>query len=86
MITAPKAGRVSVSITLPGNRKTGAGPFTTILTGDKRVKRPGRVRLKLKATPAGERVLAKQARAHEGRRGLLPAQGQLELLMRSARL
>ena len=53
VITAPKAGRISASITLPGNRKTGAGPFTTILTGDMRVKRPGRVRLKLKATAGG---------------------------------
>jgi hypothetical protein len=87
VITAPKAGRISASITLPGNRKTGAGPFTTILTGDVRVKRPGRVRLKLKATPAGERVLAKKRRVRtKAVLAYFPRQAQLELLMRSARL
>ncbi len=76
LISAPKAGRVSAQVTLPGNRRTGAGPFTTILTGEMRVKRAGRVRLRLNATPAGERALAQaQARADEGGRRLLPAQG-----------
>ena len=87
LITAPKAGRVSVSITLPANRKTGAGPFTTILTGEMRVKRPGRVRLRLKATPAGERVLAKRRRLRtKAVVAYFPRKAQLELLMRSARL
>ena len=87
LITAPKAGRLSISITLPANRKTGAGPFTTILTVDKRVKRPGRVRLRLKATPAGERVLAKRKRVRtKAVVAYFPRKAQLELLMRSARL
>jgi len=87
VITAPRAGRISASITLPGNRKTGAGPFTTILTGDMRVKRAGRVRLKLKATPAGERVLAKKRRVRtKAVLAYFPRKAQLELLMRSARL
>ena len=41
LISAPKAGMVSASVTLPGDAKSGAGPFTTILTGQKRVKRAG---------------------------------------------
>ena len=44
-----KGGRVSASVTLPANRRTGAGPFTTILTGDMRVRRAGRVRLAARA-------------------------------------
>lgn len=87
VINAPKAGRVSASITLPANRKTGAGPFTTILTGEMRVKRAGRVRLKLKATPAGERVLGKRKRLRtKAVLAYFPRKAQLELLMRSARL
>jgi hypothetical protein len=87
VITAPKAGRISASITLPANRRTGAGPFTTILTGDMRVKRAGRVRLKLKATPTGERVLAKKRRVRtKAVLAYFPRKAQLELLMRSARL
>ena len=86
LITAPKKGRLSISITLPANRK-GEGPFTTILTGDMRVKRPGRVRMRLKATPAGERVLAKRKRVRtKAVVAYFPRQSQLELLMRSARL
>jgi hypothetical protein len=87
LLTAPKKGRLSISITLPANRRTGEGPFTTILTGDMRVKRPGRVRLKLKATPAGERVLAKHKRVRtKAVVAYFPRKAQLELLMRSARL
>jgi hypothetical protein len=86
LVTAPKRGRLSISITLPANRK-GEGPFTTILTGEKRVKRPGRVRLQLKATPAGERVLAKRKRVRtKAVVAYFPRRAQLELLMRSARL
>ncbi len=52
-----------------------------------RVKRPGRVRLRLKATPAGERVLAKRKRVRtKAVVAYFPRQAQLELLMRSARL
>ena len=41
----PRAGRVTAAVTLPAVRRTGAGPFQTILTGDKLVRRAGRVRL-----------------------------------------
>jgi hypothetical protein len=86
LLRVPRGGRVSASVTLPGNRKTGAGPFTTILTGEMRVRRAGRVRLSLAPTPAGERVFSK-------RRGVrtkvvvayFPRKKSLELLMRSAR-
>jgi hypothetical protein len=86
LISAPKAGMVSASVTLPGSQKTGAGPFTTILTGQKRVKRPGRVRLTLSSTPAGSRVLAR--RAHVRTKVVVayfPRRSTLSLLMRSAR-
>jgi hypothetical protein len=86
LISAPRAGMVSASVTLPGNAKTGAGPFTTILTGQTRVKRPGRVRLKLSSTPAGARVLAR--RKHVRTKVVVayfPRKSTLALLMRSAR-
>jgi hypothetical protein len=87
LLRVPRAGRVSAAITLPANRRTGAGPFTTILTGDRRVRRPGRVRLRLAATPTGARVIRRD-------RGLrtkvvvahFPRRAPLQLLMRSARL
>ncbi len=62
LLRVPKAGRVSASVTLPANRRTGAGPFQTILTGDMRVRRAGRVRLRLAATPPGARVLSRPRR------------------------
>jgi hypothetical protein len=86
LISAPKAGMVSASVTLPGNARTGAGPFRTILTGSKRVKRPGRVRLTLSSTPAGSRVLAR--RKHVRTKVVVayfPRKSTLSLLMRSAR-
>lgn len=87
LVTAPKAGRVAASITLPADRRTGAGPFTTILTGEARVRRPGRVRLKLKPTPAGERLLAARKRVRtKAVVAYFPRRAPLELLMRSARL
>jgi hypothetical protein len=85
LISAPKAGMVSASVTLP-NQRTGAGPFTTILTGSKRVKRPGRVRLTLSSTPVGSRVLAR--RKHVRTKVVVayfPKKSTLSLLMRSAR-
>jgi hypothetical protein len=86
LISAPKAGRVSAQVTLPGNRRTGAGPFTTILTGEMRVKRAGRVRLRLEATPAGERVLAKRKRVRtKVVVAYFPRKSTLSLLMHSAR-
>ena len=86
LISAPKAGMVSASVTLPGNAKTGAGPFTTILTGSKRVKHAGLVRLRLASTPAGARVLAR--RKHVRTKVVVayfPRKSTLSLLMRSAR-
>jgi hypothetical protein len=86
LISAPKAGMVSASVTLPGNAKTGAGPFTTILTGAKRVKHSGLVRLHLTSTPAGMRVLAR--RKHVRTKVVVayfPRHSTLSLLMRSAR-
>jgi hypothetical protein len=86
LISAPTAGRVSASVTLPGNAKTGAGPFTTILTGAKRVKHAGLVRVRLSATPAGTRVLAR--RRHVRTKVVVayfPRRSTLSLLMRSAR-
>jgi hypothetical protein len=88
LLRVPSAGRVSASVTLPTNRRTGAGPFLTTLTGDMRIKRPGRVRLRLDATPAGARVLKR----HKSVRtkvvvALFPRhRGSLQLRMRSARL
>ncbi len=86
LISAPKAGMISASVTLPGNAKSGAGPFTTILTGSKSVKRAGRVRLTLNSTPAGTRVLSR--RKHFRTKVVVayfPKQSTLSLLMRSAR-
>ena len=86
-LRVPRAGSVSAAITLPAVRKTGAGPFLTILTGDVRVKHAGRVRLKLSATPPGERVLARRGRLRtKVVVSLLPEDGPLKVLMRSARL
>ena len=76
LLRVPKAGRVSAAVTLPANRRTGAGPFQTILTGDKRVRRAGRVRLRLAATPRRRpRPGPAPAGAHEGGRGVLPPPG-----------
>jgi hypothetical protein len=86
LIRVPKPGRVSASITLPDQR-TGAGPFTTMFTGDMRVRRAGRVRLRLKATTTGERVLEKRRRVRtKAVVAYFPRRAPLELLMRSARL
>ena len=87
LLTVPKAGRVSASVTLPTDRRTGAGPFLTILTGDMRVKRAGRVRLRLSATPPGERFLARRKRVRtKVVVAYFPRKASLELLMRSAKL
>jgi hypothetical protein len=86
LISAPESGRVSAQVTLPGNRRTGAGPFTTILTGEMHIKRPGRVRLRLDATPAGARVLAQRKRVRtKVVVAYFPRKSTLALLMRSAR-
>ncbi len=83
LLTVPKAGRVNVSVTLPANRRTGAGPFTTILTGEGRARRAGRVRVRLTSTGAaklGKHPRTKVVVAY------FPRRSTLELLMRSARL
>ena len=87
LLRVPKAGRLSAAITLPANRRTGAGPFLTILAGDMRVKRPGRVRLRLASTPPGARVLSRRKRLRtKVVASFLPRNGSLKVRMRSARL
>ena len=87
LVRVPRAGRLSAAITLPASRRTGAGPFTTILAGDKRVRRTGRVRLRLAATPAGTRALDKRGRLRtKVVVSLVPRRTNLTVLMRSARL
>ena len=86
-LRVPKAGRLSAAITRPGDRLTGAGPFLTILTGDMRVRRAGRVRLRLDPTAPGARLLARRRRVRaKVVVSLLPREGSLKVLMRSARL
>ena len=87
LLRVPRAGRLSAAITRPGDRLTGAGPFLTILTGDMRVKRAGRVRLRLNSTAPGARLLARRRRVRtKVVVSLLPRKGSLKVLMRSARL
>ena len=87
LLRVPKAGRVSAAVTLPAKRSTGAGPFQTILTGDMRVRRAGRVRLRLAATPRGVRVLERRRRVRaKVVVAYFPRRATLTLLMRSARL
>jgi hypothetical protein len=87
LVRVPRPGSLGASITLPAVRRTGAGPFTTILTGDKRVRRAGRVRLRLAATPAGSRALGRRGRLRtKVVVSLVPRRTSLTLLMRSARL
>jgi hypothetical protein len=87
LLRVPKRGRLSAAITLPANRRTGAGPFLTILAGDMRVKRPGRVRLRLSSTPPGARVLSRRKRVRtKVVASFLPRNGSLKVRMRSARL
>ena len=78
---------MSAAVTLPAKRSTGAGPFQTLLTGDMRVRRAGRVRLRLAATPHGARVLERRRRVRaKVVVAYFPRRGSLTLLMRSARL
>jgi hypothetical protein len=87
LLRVPRAGRVSASITLPANQRTGAGPFRTILTGDTRVRRAGRVKLRMAATPPGARVLGRDPRLRtKVVVAFFPRRAPLTLLMRSARL
>jgi hypothetical protein len=78
-----------VAVTLPAVRRTGAGPFLTILTGDMRVRRAGRVRVRLEPTPAGARMLARHGRRLRTKvvAALVPRDGgALKVVMRSGRL
>jgi hypothetical protein len=87
LLRVPRAGQLNAAVTLPANRRTGAGPFLTILTGDMHVRRPGRVRLRLASTPPGARVLARRKRLRtKVVASLLPRRGSLKVRMRSARL
>ena len=87
LLRVPKGGRLSAAVTRPADRATGAGPFLTILTGDMRVKRAGRVRLRVDSTTPGARVLARRPRLRtKVVVSLLPRTGPLKVLMRSARL
>ncbi len=88
LLRVPKRGRLRAGVTLPANRRTGAGPFLTILTGDLRVKRAGRVRVRLASTPPGARVLSgrKSVRTKVVASFLPRRDGRLKVLMRSARL
>lgn len=87
LLRVPKRGRLRAGVTLPANRRTGAGPFLTILTGDLRVKRAGRVRLRLASTPPGARFLSRRTSVRtKVVSSLVRRDGQLSILMRSARL
>jgi hypothetical protein len=87
LLRVPKPGHLGAAITLPEDRLTGAGPFLTILAGDMRVTRPGRVRLRLASTPPGARLLARRERVRtKVVASLLPRSGPLKVRMRSARL
>jgi hypothetical protein len=87
LLRVPTPGRLGAAVTLPEDRRTGAGPFLTILTGDMRVKRPGRVRLRLATTPPGARLLERRGRVRtKVVASLLPRDGPLKVRMRSARL
>jgi hypothetical protein len=86
LLRVPRAGRVNVSVTLPANRR-GEGPFTTILTGEMRIRRAGRVRVKLDSTVAGVRAMGKRKRMRtKVVVAYFPRRTTLELLMHSARL
>jgi hypothetical protein len=87
LLRLPQAGRVSAAVTVPASRRTGAGPFRTILTGDMRARRAGRVRLRLAATPPGARILDRSRRLRtKVVVAYFPRRASLTVLMRSARL
>jgi hypothetical protein len=87
LLRVPRKGSLSAAITLPADRFTGAGPFLTILTGDMRVKRPGRVRLRMDSTTPGTRILSRRPKLRtKVVASLLPRNRQLKVLMRSAKL
>jgi hypothetical protein len=87
VIRVPRPGMLHVAITKPAVGATGAGPFRTMLIGDKRVRRAGRVRLRLTATPDGRRALDRRRRLRtKVVASLVPRRANLKVLMRSARV
>ena len=87
LVRVPRRGRLGAAVTLPAVRRTGAGPFTTILTGHRRVRRSGLVRLRLAPTPAGSRALTRRGRLRTKIVvSLVPRRSTPAFLMRSARL
>jgi hypothetical protein len=85
-LRVPRPGRVRVAVTLPSVRRTGAGPFLTVLVGDMRARRAGRVRVRLTPTPAGARVLAHHGRLRTKVVASLQPRGggSIAVVMRSA--
>jgi hypothetical protein len=87
LLRVPRAGQLRAAITLPADRRTGAGPFLTILTGEVRARRAGRVRVRLDPTEPGARLLARRPRVRtKVVVSLLSRDRPLKVLMRSARL
>ena len=87
LLRVPRAGRVRAAITLPSVRKTGAGPFITILTGDVRARRAGRVRMRLDPTTPGARLLDRRPKLRtKVVVSLSSRSAPLKVLMRSAKL
>ncbi|MFA9272679.1 MAG: hypothetical protein ACEQSX_18405, partial [Baekduiaceae bacterium] len=87
LVRVPSAGRLRAAITLPVNQRTGAGPFLTVLTGETRLKRPGRIWLHLGSTPRGARELARRGTTRtKAVLSLRPMRARQKVLMRSVRL
>ncbi len=87
LVRVPTAGRLSAAITLPANQRTGAGPFLTVLTGETRLKRPGRIWLSVRSTPRGARELARRGTTRtKVVVSLRPMGARQKVLMRSVRL
>lgn len=87
LVRVPRAGRLSAAITLPADPRTGAGPFLTVLTGEMRLKRPGRIWLSLGSTPRGARELARRGTTRtKVVVSLRPVGARPKVLMRSVRL
>jgi hypothetical protein len=87
LLRVPRAGRVRAAVTLPAARRTGAGPFLTILTGDVRARHAGRLRLRLDPTTPGARLLDRRPELRtKVVVSLASRSAPLKVLMRSARL
>lgn len=87
LVRVPSAGRLSAAVTLPADTATGAGPFLTALTGETRLKRPGRIWLHVGSTPRGARELARRGTTRtKVVVSLRPMRARQKVLMRSVRL